>query len=459
MQVPAPFEYERATSVDEAIGLLDRLGSEARLIAGGHSLLPMMKLRLANLEYVVDINDLHDELGYVRLGTDEVRIGAMTRHRELLESPELAAHFPIFADAERVIADPVVRNRGTIGGSLCQADPSEDLTAVCTTLDASCVIRGAGGERVVSMEDFFRGPYETAVGQAEILTEIRIPVRPHGSSAYAKVERRAGDWAVTSAGAAVWMDGDVITDARVGLAAVGPERHRDPGDLRRCCAARRPSEELYARGRRDRRGELLAGDRQPRHRGLQAAPRRRADPAHAARSRSSGSGPAWPATARDRAERRTDMQVTMTVNGETVTREIEGRMLLVHFLRDELGLTGTHWGCDTSNCGTCVAWMDGEPVKTCTVLAAMAGGHEVRTVEAPRGGRSARPGAGGLHEVPRPAVRVLHAGDADDRARPARPRRRPDRGHHPRGDLGPDLPVHRLHHHRPLGAVGGREGT
>jgi carbon-monoxide dehydrogenase medium subunit len=169
----------------------------------------------------------------------------MTRHRELLESPELAAHFPIFADAERVIADPVVRNRGTIGGSLCQADPSEDLTAVCTTLDASCVIRGAGGERVVSMEDFFRGPYETAVGQAEILTEIRIPVRPHGSSAYAKVERRAGDWAVTSAGAAVWMDGDTITDARVGLAAVGPNATGIPaiGDLLR---GKRPSEDLYA---------------------------------------------------------------------------------------------------------------------------------------------------------------------------------------------------------------------
>jgi aerobic carbon-monoxide dehydrogenase medium subunit len=245
MQVPAPFEYTRATSVEEAIGLLDRLGSEARLIAGGHSLLPMMKLRLANLEYVVDINDLHDELGYVRLGTDEVRIGAMTRHRELLESPELAAHFPIFADAERVIADPVVRNRGTIGGSLCQADPSEDLTAVCTTLDASCVIRGAGGERVVSMSDFFRGPYETAVEQAEILTEIRIPLRPNGSSAYAKVERRAGDWAVTSAGAAVWMDGDVIADARVGLAAVGPNATGIPA-ISDALRGRVPSEELYA---------------------------------------------------------------------------------------------------------------------------------------------------------------------------------------------------------------------
>jgi carbon-monoxide dehydrogenase medium subunit len=245
VQVPAPFEYTRATSVAEAIGLLERLGDEARLIAGGHSLLPMMKLRLANLEYVIDINDLHDELGYVRVGTGEVRIGAMTRHRELLESPELAAHFPIFADAERIIADPLVRNRGTIGGSLCQADPAEDLTAVCTTVDARCVIRGAGGERVVSMGDFFRGPYETAVEHGEILTEVRIPLRPHGSSAYAKVERRAGDWAVTSAGAAVWMDGSVIADARVGLAAVGPNAAGIPA-ISEALSGREPSEELYA---------------------------------------------------------------------------------------------------------------------------------------------------------------------------------------------------------------------
>jgi aerobic carbon-monoxide dehydrogenase medium subunit len=245
VQVPAPFEYTRATSVAEAIGLLERLGEEARLIAGGHSLLPMMKLRLANLEYVIDINDLHDELGYVRVGSGEVRIGAMTRHRELLESPELAAHFPIFADAERIIADPLVRNRGTIGGSLCQADPAEDLTAVCTTVDARCVIRGSGGERVVSMGDFFRGPYETAVEHGEILTEVRIPLRPHGSSAYAKVERRAGDWAVTSAGAAVWMDGSVIADARVGLAAVGANT-TGLSAISEALSGREPSEELYA---------------------------------------------------------------------------------------------------------------------------------------------------------------------------------------------------------------------
>ena len=257
MQVPAPFEYERATSVDQAIGLLERLGSTARLIAGGHSLLPMMKLRLANFEYLIDINDLHAELGYVKVEPDQIRIGAMTRHRELLESDELAAAFPIFRDAETVIADPVVRNRGTIGGSLCQADPSEDLSAVCTTLDARCVIRGSGGERVVSMEDFYRGPYETAVGDGEILTEIRLPLRPGGSSAYQKVERRAGDWAVVSAGAAVWLDAGVISDARVGLAAVGPNTTGIP-EISEALRGRPPSEEIYRRA-----GEIAAASCSP----------------------------------------------------------------------------------------------------------------------------------------------------------------------------------------------------
>ena len=254
MQVPSPFEYERATSVDHAIGLLEQHGDGARIIAGGHSLLPMMKLRLANFDYLIDINDLHDGLGYVTVepgaggGEGVVRIGAMTRHRELHESAELARLFPIIADAERVIADPVVRNRGTIGGSLCQADPSEDLSAVCTTLDASCVIRGSGGERVVSMAEFHRGPYETAVGDAELLTEIRLPIRPGAGSAYEKVERRAGDWAVVSAGAAVWLETGsatpVIADARVGLAAVGPNTTGIPA-ISEAMRGRSPSADLY----------------------------------------------------------------------------------------------------------------------------------------------------------------------------------------------------------------------
>jgi aerobic carbon-monoxide dehydrogenase medium subunit len=225
MQVPGPFEYERATSVEHAVGLLDRLGDGALIVAGGHSLLPMMKLRIANPEYLVDINDLASELGYVVTDPTLVRIGAMTRHREVLESAGLAAVCPIFADAERVIADPVVRNRGTVGGSLCQADPAEDLTTVCLVLDAVCVARGPSGQREIPMDDFLAGPYETSLAHNEMLIEVRIPVRHNMSNAYAKVERRVGDWAVTAAGAAVTLDADqqAIVAARVGLTAVNSD--------------------------------------------------------------------------------------------------------------------------------------------------------------------------------------------------------------------------------------------
>jgi aerobic carbon-monoxide dehydrogenase medium subunit len=233
MQVPGPFEYERATSVDHAIGLLDRLGDGARVVAGGHSLLPMMKLRIANPEYLVDINDLALELGYVITDPTLVRIGAMTRHRELLESDTLAGVCPIFRDAERVIADPVVRNRGTLGGSLCQADPAEDLVTVCGVLDSVCLARGPSGEREIPIDDFLAGPYETTLAHNEILVEVRIPVRHQTSSAYAKVERRVGDWAVVAAGAAITLDGAAITAARVGLTAVNP----DPAALAEISAA------------------------------------------------------------------------------------------------------------------------------------------------------------------------------------------------------------------------------
>ena len=220
MQTPAPFEYERATSVEGAIASLQRLGPEARIIAGGHSLLPMMKLRLANPEHLIDINDL-TELAFIREQDGEIRIGALTRHVDLLQSELLAERFPLFRDAETVIADPVVRNRGTIGGSLCQADAAEDLSAVCSAVKARAVIRGADGERVVEMENFHLGPYMTAVGDGEMLTEVRLPLRAGAGSAHEKVERRAGDWAIAAASAAIWIDGGTIADAGVALSAVG----------------------------------------------------------------------------------------------------------------------------------------------------------------------------------------------------------------------------------------------
>ena len=245
MQVPAPFDYARAESVDDAIALLERLGPEARLVAGGHSLLPMMKLRLATPEHLIDINPLEEQLGYIREEGGEVRIGALTRHRELLASDALARHFPIFRDAEELIADPPVRNRGTIGGALCQADPSEDLSAVCAALDGRAVIRGRDGEREVDMVEFHQGPYETAVGDAEMLVEIRIPIRDHGGSAYTKVKRRTGDWATAASGCALWLEGANVAAAGIALSAVNPYGVRSTR-AESALIGRPPSEEAFA---------------------------------------------------------------------------------------------------------------------------------------------------------------------------------------------------------------------
>ena len=231
------------------------------------------------------------------------------------------------------------------------------------------MIRGARRRaRRSTMDEFHVGPYETAVGDAEMLIEVRIPLRPGAGSAHEKVERRAGDWAIAAASAAVWIDGGTI-------AAAGHRAQRG-----------RPPTIHLTRAEELLRGQARRTRRSPR--------RARSPPRTAARSPTSAGRPTTSATSRradptspaPRAGARPQpggltMNVSMTVNGEQVSREAEPRTLLVHFLRDTLGLKGTHWGCDTSNCGACVVLMDGKPVKSCTMLAAMAEGHEIRTVE------------------------------------------------------------------------------
>jgi aerobic carbon-monoxide dehydrogenase medium subunit len=224
LQVPAQVEYEKAASVEDALARLARHGPVARILAGGHSLIPMMKLRLAHPEVLIDINAITG-LRYISVDGGTLRIGALARHADLLASPEAGEHFAILHAAERVIADPVVRNWGTIGGSLCQADPSEDLSAAFAALKGSMVIRGLDGTREVSARAFHTGPYETVVGPAEMLTEIRLPIRSGGGSTYLKVARRTGDWPVGAAGVAVWLSAArknrVIADAGIGLTALG----------------------------------------------------------------------------------------------------------------------------------------------------------------------------------------------------------------------------------------------
>jgi carbon-monoxide dehydrogenase medium subunit len=256
VQVPAHFEYEKATSVAHALTLLARYAPGARVLAGGHSLIPMMKLRLAQPEVLVDINAITG-LRYIELrpagkAGGELRIGALARHADLLASQAAGDNFAILHDAERVIADPVVRNWGTIGGSLCQADPSEDLSAAFAALKGSMVIHGPDGSREVSARAFHTGPYETVVGPAEMLTEIRLPVRPGNGSAYLKVMRRAGDWPIGAAGAAVWLGGGLITDVGIGLTAVGAA-HFVAAEAEEFLRGQAPTEAAFARA-----GEIAA---------------------------------------------------------------------------------------------------------------------------------------------------------------------------------------------------------
>jgi carbon-monoxide dehydrogenase medium subunit len=243
MQVPSHVEYERATSVDHALVLLSR--PDTRVLAGGHSLIPMMKLRLAQPEMLVDINGLA-ELSFIKLDAGQLRIGAMARHADLLDSALAGRHFPIFHDAERVVADPIVRLWGTVGGSLCQADPSEDLSAAFAATHATAVIRGRDGDRELPIREFHLGPYETVIGRGELLAEVRVPVQRGSGSAYEKVARRVGDWSVAAAGAVLRLDrNNAIAEAGIGLTAVGAE-HFVAAEAEDYLRGRVPDDESFA---------------------------------------------------------------------------------------------------------------------------------------------------------------------------------------------------------------------
>jgi carbon-monoxide dehydrogenase medium subunit len=198
--IPAAFDYQRASSVDEAVGLLGEHGDDAKLLAGGHSLLPLMRLRLAAPAVLIDIGRL-DDLSYVRSDGGQVRIGALTRHHDLAMSDELRDQVPLLAHIAGQIGDPQVRHRGTIGGSIAHGDPASDLPAALLALRGSLVARGPGGEREIPADEMFTGFLETALAPDEVLTEIRVPAVAGAPWGFQKFVRRAQDWAIVGCAA------------------------------------------------------------------------------------------------------------------------------------------------------------------------------------------------------------------------------------------------------------------
>ncbi len=214
--IPAEFDYLAPETLEEAIGALSERGDDAKLLAGGHSLLPLMKLRLAAPSLLVDLRRVPGIQGIQRENGDW-RIGAMTPHRELEHTPELG----IVARAAGTIADPQVRNRGTIGGSLAHGDSASDLPAILLVAEGTITLQGISGQRAVAAEDLFRGYLETAIEPGEVLTEVRLPALEGYGFGYEKFNRRSEDWAMVAVSAVIKQTGDVCEDVRVGLTHMG----------------------------------------------------------------------------------------------------------------------------------------------------------------------------------------------------------------------------------------------
>jgi len=209
--IPAQFEYVRAGSADEAISLIGQHGDEAKFLAGGHSLIPLMKLRLAQPTVLIDIGRVSD-LSYINDADDHIAIGALTRHMDIENSPVLAEHVPLLAHAASHVGDPQVRHRGTIGGSIAHSDGASDLPATVLALGATLVAQGPNGTREIAASDFFQGFLTTALAPDEILTEIRVPKMNGAGWSFQKFNRRAQDWAIV--GVAAWVNG---SDSGIGL--------------------------------------------------------------------------------------------------------------------------------------------------------------------------------------------------------------------------------------------------
>jgi carbon-monoxide dehydrogenase medium subunit len=220
--IPPRFEYHAPVSVSEAVALLGQLGSDAKLLAGGHSLLPMMKLRFAEPAHLIDINRI-PELRGIRVEGNKVVIGAMTVENDLISSPILQAKVPLLCEAALLIADPQVRNRGTIGGDIAHGDPGNDHPALSIAIEAHFVLEGPNGRRTVPADGFFLGTYMTLLEENEVMCEIHVPAFAPGTGyAYEKLKRKTGDWATAGCAVVMRKSGDTITHVRIALTNVAP---------------------------------------------------------------------------------------------------------------------------------------------------------------------------------------------------------------------------------------------
>ena len=345
------------------------------MLAGGQSLIPLMNFRLAKPGYLIDLRNVAGLSGIRREG-DILVIGAMTRMSELERSPEVAVAAPLLAEAVGLIAHTPVRNSGTVGGSLAHADPAAELPAVALASDAELLAAGPAGARRIPAAEFLTGPFSTALAPDEILTEVRLPVWP-GGHAFVEFSRIHANFAVVGVAALVELDGDRIRRAALALTGVAPTAIRataaervlagaDAADAATAAAAEAAGAAVE--------GLAPAGD-------LHASPQTRIALARTYLRRGDRAGH----IARTKREvstlAPTTCTISLTVNGRPHVAEVEPRRLLVDFLREDLGLPGTHIGCEHGVCGTCTVLLNGASIRSCITFAVQADGAEISTVE------------------------------------------------------------------------------
>jgi CO/xanthine dehydrogenase FAD-binding subunit/aerobic-type carbon monoxide dehydrogenase small subunit (CoxS/CutS family) len=387
---PPPFDYHAPGSIAEALDLMSRYGTDARPLAGGQSLVPLMNFRLSAPAVIVDLNRI-PELAYVKQDNGQVCLGAMTRQREIEFSALIASHLPVLAEATRWVGHLPTRTRGTVGGSLAHADPAAEYPAVAAALDAEFVVSGPAGERTLRPADFFRGFMTVALAPQEILVEVRFPVIEPGSGwAFEEFARRHGDFAIVGVAAIVSIESDRCRMARLAACGAGPTAIRLRGAeeiLEAADAGDRVIEEAAARAAElvDPSADLHASAEYRRHltrvmtrRALKLAiERARAGARYTQKRLEVGARKAPSGISRAPQPEK----IRMTVNGQMREGTAEPRRLLVDFLREDLGLTGTHIGCEHGICGACTVLLDGEAARSCLMFAAQANGAALMTVE------------------------------------------------------------------------------